>query len=52
MQNKIYKIIFILIIFSLVIPFYAYASNDTSYVWSEISSPIVSTSSVLSESER
>lgn len=51
MQNKIYKLGFIFIIFSLMLPFYSYAS-DTTYVWSEISSPIVSTASVLSEGER
>ena len=52
MRIKIYKLFFIFLIISLVMPFYAYASNDTSYVWSEVSSPIVSTSSVLSEGER
>ena len=52
MQNKIYKLIFMFLIFSLILPFYAYATSDTSYVWSEISSPIITTSSVLSEGER
>ena len=52
MRNKIYKLVFILLILSFALPFYSYGVDDTSYVWSELSSPIVTTSSVLSEGER
>lgn len=48
-KNKFICIIILLLVFSLIIPFYSYGADDTSYVWSELSSPIVSTSSVLSE---
>ena len=51
-KNKIYKLAFIFLIFSLIVPFYSYGNNNTSYVWSEASSPIVTPSSVLSEGER
>lgn len=51
-KNKFIYIITVFLIFSVVLPFYSYGSDDTSYVWSELSSPIVSTSSVLSEGER
>lgn len=51
-KSKIYKLFFIFLILSLVLPFCSYATDATSYVWSEISSPIVTTSSVLSEGER
>lgn len=54
---RIFKInficfIFILFIFSAICPFYIYASDDVSFVWSELSSPIVTTSTVLSQGER
>lgn len=52
MQDKIYKSFLIIIIFSLVLPFYTHATSDISYVWSEFSSPIITTSSILSEGER
>lgn len=51
-KNKFICIIIALLVFSLVVPFYSYGVDDTSYVWSELSSPIVSTSSVLSEGVR
>lgn len=51
-KNRIYKLIFIILTISLILPFCSNATTDTSYVWSEISSPIVSTSSILSEGER
>lgn len=52
MQNKFTYFIFILLIFFLLIPYFSYATDATSYVWSENSSPIVTTSSVLSEGKR
>ena len=51
-KNKFIYIITVFLIFSVVLPFYSYGADDTSYVWSELSSPIVSTSYVLSEGER
>ena len=51
-KNKFICVVIILLIFSLVVPFYSYGADDISYVWSELSSPIVSTSSVLSQEER
>lgn len=51
-KNKFVCLVIILLVFSLVAPFCSYGADDTSYVWSELSSPIVSTSSVLSEGER
>ena len=51
-KNKFICFILLLLIFSFAIPFYSYGVDDASYVWSEISSPIVTTSSVLSEGER
>lgn len=51
-KSKFIYFILLLFIFSFVLPFYLYAADDTSYVWSELSSPIVTTSSVLSEGER
>ncbi len=51
-KNKSIFFFIILITFSIILPFYSYGTNTTSYVWSEISSPIVTTSSLLSESER
>jgi len=51
-KNKFIFFILLLFLFSFALPFYSYGVDDTSYVWSEISSPIVTTSSVLSEGER
>ena len=51
-KNKFIYFILLLLIFSFALPVYSYGSDNTSYVWSEISSPIVTTSSVLSEGER
>ena len=51
-KNKFMFFILLLLVFSFALPFYSYGFDDTSYVWSEISSPIVTTSSVLSEGER
>lgn len=51
-KNKFISFILLLPIFSFFLPFYSYGIDDTSYVWSEISNPIVTTSSVLSEGER
>lgn len=50
-KNKFVCVIFILLAFSLVLPIFSYCT-DTTYVWSEVSSPIVSTASILSEGER
>lgn len=50
-KNKFVCVIFILLVFSLVLPIFSYCA-DTAYVWSEVSSPIVSTASILSEGER
>lgn len=50
-KNKFIFFILLLLIFSFVLPFYSYGVDDTSYVWSELSSPIITTSSVLSEKE-
>ena len=51
-KNKFIYFILLLLIFSFALPFYSYGVDDVSYVWSEVSSPIVTTSSVLSEGER
>lgn len=52
-KNKITLLIFILLfIFSIIFPFYSYANNDTSYVWSEISSPSIATVASLNEDKR
>ncbi len=51
-KNKFICTIITLLVFSLILPFCSYATEDTSYVWSELSSPIVSTSSVPSVGER
>lgn len=50
-RNKFGFIILILLVFSLILPFCVYGFDDTKYVWSEISSPIISTSAVLSQGE-
>lgn len=49
-KNKF--IIVLSVMFLLVFSFNCYANNTLYYVWSETSSPIVTTSSVLSEGER
>ena len=49
-KNKF--IIVLTALFLLAFSFSCYANNTISYVWSEISSPIISSSSVLSENER
>lgn len=51
-MQKLYKFCFILLILTFIFPVFIYATDDTAYVWSEISSPIVTTSTVLSENER
>lgn len=51
-MQKLYKFCFIFLILSFVFPFFICAADDTAYVWSEISSPIITTSVVLSENER
>lgn len=50
-MHKIYKLCFILLILTFIFPFIILATDDTAYVWSEISSPVVTTSAVLSENE-
>lgn len=52
LKNKFIYFILLLIIFSFALPFYSYGADDTSYVWSEISSPAVTTSSTLLEDKR
>ena len=50
-KNKFFTLIILLFIFSTVLPFFSLAIDDTSYVWSEISNPTVTTSSILSSEE-
>lgn len=52
LKSKFIYFILLLIVSSFILPFYSYGTDITSYVWSEFSSPIVTTSSVLSEGER
>ena len=51
-KNKFVYIIIMLLIFSILLPFYSYATEETSYVWSELTSDILETSQVLSEDKR
>lgn len=50
-MQKLYKFCFAFLILSFVFPFFICAADDTAYVWSEISSPVITTSAVLSENE-
>ena len=52
LKNKFIYLILVLLIFYFILPSYSYGINDTSYVWSEISSPVVTTSSAISDGER
>lgn len=40
------------LIFSIILPFYSYGTEETSYVWSELSSDIIETSQALSQDKR
>ena len=51
-KNKLIYIIIALFILSIIIPISSYAIKETSYVWSEISSDIIETSSLLNENKR
>ena len=51
-KNKFIYIVIVFLIFSIILPFYAYATEDTSYVWSELSSDVIETSQTLSQDKR
>lgn len=51
-KNKFIYIIIVFFIFSIILPFYSYATEETSYVWSELSSDVIETSQTLSQDKR
>ena len=51
-KNKFFYIIIVFFIFLMILPFFSYATDETSYVWSELSSDIIETSQVLSQDKR
>ena len=51
-KNKFIYIVIIFFIFSIILPFYSYATEETSYVWSELSSDVIETSQTLSQDKR
>lgn len=52
MKNKFILIVFTILVFYTLTPFYSYASSDTSYVWSQISNPTVETVSSINKDKR
>lgn len=51
-KNKFIYIVIVFLIFSIILPFYSYATEETSYVWSELSSDVIETSQTLSQDKR
>ena len=51
-KNKFIYIVIVFLIFSIILPFYSYATEETFYVWSELSSDVIATSQTLSQDKR
>lgn len=51
-KNKIIYSIFIVFIISLIFPFFSFATDKTSFVWSDVSKPTIETVSSLTQDKR